>query len=683
MRVRNLSRFYVLGLFFITAAVTFSVVLIASTPATPAPPPVLPTPTPPDACAISPTGCLYATQVAQSDFPAPYPTATAALAEDQCGLTGETYAIGFDTDQFGASTPQGYRTYPSPDGRYLFYKEGNDVFIKAQDGTARRLGSDEPFGDIIGRVFWSPNSEYVMFTPNVDYRPTVFVAASGEAHHLTSIDAYLDFRGWLPDGEHFIYGNNDGLTVSLWSAKTGAELYQTEHRLGYFEASPDGHWLAYTWTDDRAPLYPTYGLTLVSSDGTHEQKRVVGAADLTVSSTFPPNGKFLWSPDSRWVAIYSLIKGDRIYQRTTFFNTDGTVVTTGMLASQVTYPLDSTNLETLWSQQARWTADGNEFHSVQGGDGSFAWTAYTPTTRTSRTIADNLFKPPFYSASGKHVGLYTRAGDGYSIQIADAEGRTLSTLVENASDAGDPDWSPDERWVAVVWAEGEQEQRQIHLSWMHPDGSEPHDVMVNFKDVRELRWMDDGAKLAYIAWRGDAGNSIEVVDTVTGAREVWAEKLESISDVTYDADAHSLSFGWQTPGTLLGHDTFSTDGSRLEHIEVRGNEFHRPLRQFWSPDGQTIALKLGWGESLTEHDEMLVLAYTDGREPVMVREGLDGLGDPLWSPDSRQLAFTQWIQNGGYWNPATLQVVSADGKTLWSNNEFTLGSALDWFKCVL
>lgn len=41
----------------------------------------------------------------------------------------------------------------------------------------------------------------------------------------------------------------------------------------------------------------------------------------------------------------------------------------------------------------------------------------------------------------------------------------------------------------------------------------------------------------------------------------------------------------------------------------------------------------------------------------MLREGLSGLGDPLWSPDGASFAFTQAVAGG----QVTLEIIKANG----------------------
>jgi hypothetical protein len=115
---------------------------------------------------------------------------------------------------------------------------------------------------------------------------------------------------------------------------------------------------------------------------------------------------------------------------------------------------------------------------------------------------------------------------------------------------------------------------------------------------------------------------------------------------------------------------------RLFRVVVEG-DVSRSSELFFSPDRQVAAVKVRLPDQ-----EKLALARTDGSPPVIARAGLSGLGDPLWSPDSRLVAFTQSGQRG----PVTWQIVGADGQDVWSlpparpGAEYVWGN-LAWAEC--
>jgi hypothetical protein len=73
----------------------------------------------------------------------------------------------------------------------------------------------------------------------------------------------------------------------------------------------------------------------------------------------------------------------------------------------------------------------------------------------------------------------------------------------------------------------------------------------------------------------------------------------------------------------------------------------------------------------------LMLAYSDGRPPVVIRRGLTGLGDLLWSPDGQLLAFTQ-VQAS---EPVSLQIVDTAGVDVWDFAPYPLYRQMVWQRC--
>jgi Tol biopolymer transport system component len=648
-----MSRLRLLGIFGIAAAITFGLLLVVSTPVVRVTD-ALPTPFPTQPLYLSPT---------------------APSLQPQCALTGQHYELRVkmpDTNQ-----PSPYTTYPSPDGQYTFYKDGDDLYVRQDKGHTVRLGSDQPYGDIEGRVFWSPDSRSILLSPGTDNHPVIYDISAGPAIILSAITDPTGFHDWSPDGEHFLYYDDSSPTMSIWSAKTGTPVYTTRGYSDLLRWSPDGRWLAYVWGDN-ANLPYTQNLSIASADGMTAHDYMLTASD--PYSAGSPAYALQWSPDSRFVAFHAAFQNGQIYQRLVIVSSIGSRLLNAPEPVFVTAPLTPTSPDiSAILQLDHWSADGQRYSYVDlSGAGHFELAAYSPATGKIESLAPNLYKPPFYSPSGGQIGLYTRTSGTYAVRLTDADSANPVTLVKNATDTGDPDWSRDEKWVAVVWAERQGKARNVHLTWMHPDGSGWHTANAYYKDIRDLRWMSSG-RLAYVARRNTTTYSVEMADLMTGGVQILAEGLRQVTAPVQDGD--TLSFWWQGVDGTFGKDAYRADGTLLYH-SVAAGDFNRPRDEFWSPDGKVLALKIGSPPGQGPRDQMLVLDYADGRPPIIVRAGLDGLDVPLWSPDSRMAAFAQWVRGDGI-NPSPpgLAVISANGQTLWYDDDFPVGTPLEWVAC--
>lgn len=663
----NNPRIQVLAVFLITVMMALGMLFIVANPFPRAP---VATATASDPCAVDPALC--------APTPVPYiePTATMRPLGPQCGQNGESYQVRYTTSDPQPSAPTEYATYTSPDGKTLFYKEGEDVFVRKGDGESVKVGSDAQYTDIVNRVFWSPNSRYVLMTPRMDNHPLLVNAETGKSTILTEIENPFDFQGWSPDGNHFLFGNGDYSTVGIWSAANAERTYSTQNTLQNFRWSPDGQWLAYFWYAYTGNSDTEQGMGLAAVDGSAEYLQTLITPEQNSIYDVYEEQQLYWAANSQFVAVKYYMQPDNQYREYL------TVLkTSGAFSKYESQPFTIEGFSVPEAaKQLNWLTDQTRFTFAQvNGDDQFDWMLYDPASEQTTPLAPNLYKPPFYSPSGQQVGLYARSNAGYRITLTDAEHRGETSFIEGASDAGDPDWSPDEQWVAAVWATGEGDARRVTLSWMHPDGSGRQDVDADFKDVRELRWMAGGRKLAYIAWRGEAGNSIEVVDMTSGERQVLASGLNRLENPVYDAEQDTVSFWWELADGVYGKDSYRSDGTPVEHFPVAG-DFERPRHEFWSPDGSTVAIKLDPLPYRGLYDQMLVLAYRDGSRSLIARSGLDGLGDPSWSPDSRQVVFTQWVQNSTGPQSPSLFILANTGRVIWYEWNFEM-QAVEWSRC--
>jgi Tol biopolymer transport system component len=276
----------------------------------------------------------------------------------------------------------------------------------------------------------------------------------------------------------------------------------------------------------------------------------------------------------------------------------------------------------------------------------------------------------------------------------DSDGTHRTMLAENADDAGEPYWSPDGQFVAAVWATGQQANRVVRLSITRQDGSGLRILDDHFWDVRDLRWLSDGKSLAFVAWRGNAQGkpffSAEVINLETGQLRRLADGFVQISMFAVDTRSGGITFWWRMADGQIGADSYKPDGTRLYRFRAdasTGASINGQLSQgqYWTalqpgspqvfpaPDGSIAALKLG-----PLGNESLQLASSDGAWTRLIRSGLSGLGDPVWSPDGRMLAFTQSVKG----QPVTLSVIRADGSPVQDINRFARDYAgLTWTKC--
>jgi Tol biopolymer transport system component len=192
-----------------------------------------------------------------------------------------------------------------------------------------------------------------------------------------------------------------------------------------------------------------------------------------------------------------------------------------------------------------------------------------------------------------------------------------------------------------------------------------------FWDVRDLRWLNDGRSLAYIAKRRE-GYSLEVADLESGQTRTLLDRLDEVRELTYEDGLLRLAWRKGTKAALSAYDDSGESVYTLAWEDAL--QVSERLALFFSPDKQYAAIKTG-----DYYHEMLYLTRTDGSSGRTVRSELYGLGDPLWSPDSKMLAFTQ----SPVWSEMSLEVVTADGADLWRADSYPDAyHGLAWQRCA-
>jgi len=102
---------------------------------------------------------------------------------------------------------------------------------------------------------------------------------------------------------------------------------------------------------------------------------------------------------------------------------------------------------------------------------------------------------------------------------------------------------------------------------------------------------------------------------------------------------------------------------------------------FPSPTGQAMSVRFGHRDTVLgpRHDYSLQLTTTNKRPAQVVRSGLAGLNNPLWSPDGDKLAIIGHPPLGSY---PYLEIWSAGGRLLTHIEQFTAGEDTNvWTRC--
>ena len=217
------------------------------------------------------------------------------------------------------------------------------------------------------------------------------------------------------------------------------------------------------------------------------------------------------------------------------------------------------------------------------------------------------------------------------------------------------------------------------LVLMEPDGRNARTLLANVELVETIYWLRNHRELALVLGE-ENGRHIIILDTETGEQRTIVDNLHDISAFRYWPQADLITFwaevrsGW---GVEMGYFSDSTQAYQFDY----GYQADWKSREFWSPDGQTMAMKLG----SPGFGEALALVYVDGRLPQILYRNLRGLGDPLWSPDSQYLAFTLLNANAMPQADVILEIRDRNGREISRIDPYSIfGDThyyLEWLPC--
>ncbi len=247
---------------------------------------------------------------------------------------------------------------------------------------------------------------------------------------------------------------------------------------------------------------------------------------------------------------------------------------------------------------------------------------------------------------------------------------------------GDPQRSPDGRWVAytLTTTDAEKDKRNTDIWMVSWDGREQLQLTSSADNESSPRWSPDGKYLAFVASRGTddekkRGGQIWLLNRAGGEAQRVSDFKGGVSDIVWSPDSTRIAFvandedpadepekleGWKRktpPPIVIDRYHFKEDRSGYlkalySHLAVfdlatktstvitsGGTDDTSPS---WSPDGTSLAFLSKRGASdpdRTTNTDLWIVDAKAGAAPRQVtRTPFAESGRPAWSPDGRRLA---------------------------------------------
>lgn len=621
------------------------------------------------------------TPVSPTKTPTSFPTSvynpdtifsTSLSMSEQCTATNNAYYLRYRENIYVSEL------FRSPDNNYGLQQIGDSIWLGPLEDaltqlpiTATDIGALSPYS-----FRWSPDSRYAALGRSDSRHPLWLASTNGrQLTLLTPEDHGVNFVAWSPDSQYLAwisresesYGYNDKRVV-IQSPDTHVPLISIANN------PPIRGFQGIGWSFDSA----YFAWIAVKAERSGELRIWSALENRQIYQT--EVGQLYgasWSPQGHWLQGRHKIN-DQTHEHI-LLNADGSE----FFRAPTTYFFSFPPVSPIWAPNGHALA-------VLDGQTSSNYTKIIVMSANGHIFEDILIDKRFIGRDVRktwstihwlqddYTLFYVKhqvEDDTYPVMLYDSEMGAARPLLPTGISLEPPALTTDYSQVFLVHQVGSD-------AWIKAvaiDGSSERILVNDALSAEQLTLFNDDRHLVYAIWRNQ-GWQIELVDVETGQRQLLQDNLKQVRSIVFNEESDTITIWWLGQDDTIGASSYSSDGRLFYQSEIMFS-WRTTAAEFWAPDGETAVIKLDGGNG-----EAVVLAYPDNRESVVVRNGLSGLGDPYWSPDSQIFAFTQLV------TPLVskgidLEIVDTVGNTLWSFSPFSLNyrgfgqNTLEWVAC--
>ena len=275
--------------------------------------------------------------------------------------------------------------------------------------------------------------------------------------------------------------------------------------------------------------------------------------------------------------------------------------------------------------------------------------SYTTTPNQLRVVAHKIADVVYEKLIGvpgifsTHIAYVIKQGKHYELQVADADGQGVQTVLKSNEPLISPAWSPDGSKLAYV--SFENKKPVIYVQNMLTGARR---VLANFKGSNSApAWSPDGSKIALVLTR-DNGSQLYIMNADGSGlkRLTFGGGIDTEPD--WSPDGRSLLFTSDRGGSPQIYQ-IPVSGGSARRMTFDGNYNVSPN---WSPDGKRFAFV----QRSEGRFRIAVMDIASGQVQVLTDTNLDE--SPSFAANGKMIVYATEINGRG-----VLAAVSSDGKT--------------------